>query len=83
MIHPMKRYRQQRTLASFKRYWEECLIKSCRVHKRCTGGRRGTFSRIGMPVCMLGRPDPEMNPAEPDKIAPPLEPVASEGVCED
>ena len=81
-IHPLKRYRQLRAIASYKGNWEECRVKSCRVRKRCTGGIRGTFSRLGIPGCMEGLPLAEMTEVEPDKAVLPLELAGPKGVCD-
>jgi hypothetical protein len=81
-IHPLKRYRQLRAIAFFMGYWEECSVKACKVRKRCAGGTRGTYSRIGIPCCMEGRPERLAEAAEPDKTAQPLEPQGLTGVLE-
>jgi hypothetical protein len=45
-------YRRLIIAAHFRFRHETCKVKACRKRRRCTGGPRGTFSRLGVPACL-------------------------------
>ena len=48
-----RRFRALCTLAELHGFREECRAGRCRAVGKCTGGPRGTFSRFGIPACLL------------------------------
>ena len=48
-----RRFRALCTLAELHGYREDCRAGRCRAARKCSGGPRGTFSRFGIPACLL------------------------------
>jgi hypothetical protein len=47
-------YRRLIIAAHFRQMHQACKARACRKGGRCTGGPRGTFSRLGVPACLAG-----------------------------
>ncbi|MGB3279394.1 MAG: hypothetical protein WBA92_09395 [Pseudorhodobacter sp.] len=49
----LKAFRLACIAAHFEGKWQTCLYGACRRFRRCKAGPRGTFLRLGKPICSL------------------------------